>query len=88
MPSSKEYQKEIRERWKAAGLCSMCGVVKARLDMLTCSECAIRYTGYHRGLKQKVLDAYGHKCVCCGLTQYEFLSIDHKEGYDHEESVL
>ena len=34
---------------------------------------------YHQ-LVNDVIDAYGGKCVCCGETRKEFLSIDHKNG--------
>jgi hypothetical protein len=77
MPSSKAYQKELRNRWKAAGLCSMCGIGKPRKGLLTCKDCESRYREYHRSLKRKILKAYGQKCVCCGITTYEFLCLDH-----------
>lgn len=34
----------------------------------------------HRALKREVLNAYGHKCVCCGEDRFEFLTIDHING--------
>lgn len=85
MPSTKEYQREIRCRWKRAGLCSMCGVEKARLGLKTGANCAKRYREYHRSLKQQVFKAYGQKCVCCGCTMYEFLSLDHKNNDGKED---
>ena len=81
MPSTPEYQKEIRKRWKAAGLCSMCGVRPVdRKNRLTCEDCAIRYSTYLRRLKKRALDGYGHKCACCGEIRFEFLSFDHVEN--------
>ena len=81
MPSSKEYQKEIRSRWKAAGMCSMCGIQPAdRKGKLTCSDCAVRYASYQRRLKKAALDGYGHKCFCCGETRFEFLCFDHPKN--------
>src|SRR5579859_6209031 len=86
MPSTKAYQKEIRKRWKAAGMCSMCGVQPAdRENKLTCSDCAIRYAKYQRRLKKVALDGYGHKCFCCGEPRFEFLSFDHVENDGAEE---
>ena len=40
-------------------------------------------------IKKKVFDAYGNKCVCCGETTFEFLSIDHinKDGYKHRKEL-
>jgi hypothetical protein len=35
---------------------------------------------YYRQLKQRVIDAYGGKCLCCGETHFEFLTIDHING--------
>ena len=31
-------------------------------------------------LKQKVVQAYGGKCECCGIEQIEFLTVDHIKG--------
>lgn len=36
-----------------------------------------------REAKQKVVDAYGGKCVCCGESMIEFLTIDHINGDGH-----
>jgi len=33
--------------------------------------------GYDRANKVKIIEAYGSKCVCCGETLLEFLTIDH-----------
>lgn len=55
----------------------MCGIGKPRKGLLTCKDCQKRYRDYHRSLKKKILEAYGQKCVCCGITIYEFLSLDH-----------
>lgn len=77
MPSTKEYQVEIRKKWKREGKCSMCGVGKPRKGLFTCKDCEQRYKEYHRSLKRKILAAYGQKCVCCGETKYEFLCLDH-----------
>lgn len=34
-------------------------------------------------MKKLIFQHYGHKCVCCGTTEYKFLTIDHKnnDGY-------
>lgn len=39
-----------------------------------------RHKLYYRGLREKIFNAYGGKCECCGENKYEFLSIDHKHG--------
>lgn len=35
---------------------------------------------YYRELKQKILDHYGFECACCGVSEFEFLTIDHMNG--------
>lgn len=42
-----------------------------------------------RELKRKVMDAYGGKCVCCGESILEFLTIDHinGDGFLHRRKV-
>ena len=77
MPSSPEYQKKIRRKWKRLGLCSMCGVEKKRSGFLTGSACQHRYHDYHLSLKQRVIEGYGGRCACCGENRFEFLSADH-----------
>jgi hypothetical protein len=48
-----------------------------------CSDkCRFRYyqKRYKNKLKKAVIAGYGGKCVCCGETREEFLSIDHLNG--------
>lgn len=44
---------------------------------------------YRVKLKRDVLNAYGGKCECCGITEPVFLSIDHIDGggNDHRKEV-
>jgi hypothetical protein len=44
-----------------------------------------RQRSLRRGLKQRVLDLYGGKCVCCNEARFEFLTIDHKDGEGAKE---
>jgi hypothetical protein len=42
----------------------------------------------HQALRIAVFQAYGNRCVCCGESQYQFLSIDHINGngkYDRKQ---
>lgn len=42
----------------------------------------------HRAkLRQEVIEAYGGKCVCCGIDDWRFLSIDHtnNDGASHRK---
>jgi len=59
----------------AAGRCR-CG--KTRIaNKLVCKRCANHSKRILRNLKIKVLAGYGNKCACCGIIEYEFLSVDH-----------
>jgi hypothetical protein len=33
-----------------------------------------------RARRRQVLDAYGGKCACCGVSDWQFLAVDHKFG--------
>ena len=35
---------------------------------------------YNEETRQKFIEMYGGKCVCCGETIYEFLTLEHKQG--------
>lgn len=39
-----------------------------------------KFRGYRANIKERVLNAYGRACVCCGESHFEMLTIDHKEG--------
>ena len=43
-----------------------------------------RHQGYDRAytrrVREEVIRRYGGKCACCGVSNYEFLSIDHIKG--------
>jgi hypothetical protein len=45
-----------------------------------CGNCLKRYRKLHWKLRDKVVKHYGGKCVCCGINDWEFLTIDHKKG--------
>ncbi len=38
-----------------------------------------------RDIKQRVIDAYGGCCVCCGETEFAFLTVDHVFGGGNQE---
>lgn len=40
---------------------------------------------YRYRLRENVLKHYGSKCVCCGETHIEFLTIDHKNNDGNEQ---
>jgi len=39
----------------------------------------------YKARRLETLNAYGHKCVCCGETRYQFLAIDHTNGGGREQ---
>lgn len=43
------------------------------------------YSQRVRDLRTEVFNAYGHYCNCCGIDQYEFLTIDHVHNNGAEE---
>ena len=49
----------------------------------------MRLTHYYahkaKEFRMQIITAYGHKCTCCGITQYEFLTIDHVNNDGAEE---
>lgn len=39
----------------------------------------------YKALRTEALEAYGHKCACCGEVRYNFLAIDHTNGGGREQ---
>jgi hypothetical protein len=80
-------------------LCHMCRDQLTELNVdpafmaasnYTCRKCgkAKRFSKTRR-LKIKVLMHYGAKCVCCGESQIEFLTLDHinNDGAKHKRTI-
>jgi len=44
-----------------------------------------RVTEWYQKLRREVIEHYGAKCICCGESQYEFLTLDHKNNDGHIE---
>lgn len=44
---------------------------------------------HRRKMREEVTKRYGGKCVCCGETQFEFLTFDHinNDGAEHRKKV-
>lgn len=70
------------------GLCTVCGkgplVSKSR-----CSKHLKHSVEARRKLKIEVISAYGKECVCCGITEIEFLTIEHSKnnGAQHKRDL-
>jgi len=120
-----DYQRDLRNKRAAKGLCTRCGekvkgirldcerclrnanrlvqvIVKRNLKKgrcrcgrkrvslkKVCQRCRDNSRDILRQLKEQVLAGYGKRCVCCGETIYEFLSIDHKynDGADDRKRM-
>lgn len=44
------------------------------------TETDAAHRSYHERVRNACFDAYGGKCVCCGETEYEFLTFEHVNG--------
>ncbi len=94
--AAKKYNDDRYAKWSKLGLCRRCGKRKPAEDKVTCTICSKKQKAYFkkhstkRGeyqtkyiskLKAAAFLAYGgYKCVCCGTTIKEFLTIDHVNG--------
>ncbi len=77
---------------KARKPCRKCGQVKSLAKYYrskkskdgrssTCKECDLIYNkARKKRFREEAMDAYGHKCECCGEARYEFLTFDHIDG--------
>ncbi len=100
----KQYQKKRRSRLIESGLCVICGKRLSRKNRKTCMECYRKYTSIwadknrqyksrvlHQKInrKQRVIDYYGGKCLCCGELGLIFLTIDHidENGAEHRRQI-
>ena len=87
--------KQIKQR-KLAGLCKQCGIPINKQEKYTkCAQCRLQERNrkhadidkvnqaqrdYCQKIKKEVIKIYGGKCICCGETHIEFLTIDHING--------
>lgn len=102
---SPEHNLKIRESiritnlWKQ-GICRECGVHITpeqadksnlqRCNSWICKSCEReRGRAKFRRMKNKVLEAYGNICACCGETKPEFLTMHHvnKDGAEHRRTI-
>lgn len=86
--SGTETKKAKRQRFKDEGLCSRCGKEPPATGLFTCTSCLDQQRRYHHRLKDEVFEAYGgYRCVCCGESTKEFLTLDHihNDGSKHRE---
>lgn len=69
------YVQNIVQKHLADGKCRCGGsVVQSKHACVRCLDWSAKVV---RDLKMQVLAGYGNKCACCGIVQWEFLSVDH-----------
>lgn len=78
-PSQSPRAKDYR-RMKGTEKCYLCYGAKP-INAWACDKCraknnALRVKRTQR-TRQAVIEKYGGKCVCCGLSDWRFLTIDH-----------
>lgn len=74
-------KKAIYDQRSASGLCVGCGKAQPLAGIKFCENCKrLNSVASKKAIarrKQKVILAYGGKCVCCGESNPDFLTIDH-----------
>lgn len=85
----KEQKKRRELQLKSDGICPRCGKCPAVPGMVQCQGCLEIRNSRNLKLKQRVLDAYGGVCACCGDDFIGRLTIDHKDdnGASHRRSL-
>lgn len=91
----RNWSKQKRTERFDNGLCTYCGKKPLRPNGRTCQDCynklapksKIKNKEYDLRLlllkkhrKQRTMDYYGGKCVCCGEAGLVFLTVDHIDG--------
>lgn len=88
---AQQRKKNRRHNFKLRGMCSYCGTRRPVIGLLSCSVCLSKRNRYVRDKKDKVFRAYGgYKCVCCGETIPQFLTLDHinNDGAAHRKNIF
>lgn len=69
------------------GMC-LCGNKRA-IGKRCCQKCLNRAKSNGNKRKRIVVNNYGGKCACCGITELSFLCIDHKnnDGNKHRREI-
>lgn len=92
----KEYKKYHQYYMKRQqNKCIICGDIltikiankKSGRYNLTCNKCLLKNKLYRNNYRDKVLQAYGAKCNCCGIETRLLLTVDHvnNDGAKHRQ---
>lgn len=78
----REWSRSNRKK----GLCR-CGKPGCLESPARCIECRERDRTTYRDIRKKVIDHYGGKCLCCGISELKFLALDHTEGNGNQHRL-
>lgn len=72
----KAYLAKNKDRWSE---------YHSKYQKLHPAKSTVAKISYRQRLRTLILEAYGHKCACCGETLREFLALDHinRDGKEH-----
>jgi hypothetical protein len=73
-------KRDVRERYHRLvrqGFCRRCFVRPSLQGQRQCLNCRDKHRNVYQAEKQRVFEAYGLKCECCGEANPCFLTIDH-----------
>lgn len=79
----RERNRILRESRKIIGICPACKN-KVSTNRIYCDSCSKsgseRVKEAFRKTKRALIKKLGGKCVCCNISEYEFLCVDHING--------
>lgn len=69
--------------------CGKCHSKASRASARRTGSFALQWQRAAAKLRQRILDAYGNRCACCGETTPEFLTVDHfnNDGAEHRKLI-
>ena len=83
----REYAKQHNAKKRVEGKCQSCGKVKVEKGKCPhCENLRLLWQDKNRNL---VFDHYGRTCICCGESEFRFLTIDHinNDGATHRKAI-
>jgi len=86
--SSEYFSPDRRGSFGLCAYCKPCNSLRSRRYRKANPETSNKINrNYRAKLKQKMLEAYGRKCTCCGEDRVQFLTLEHinHDGQAHRE---
>lgn len=90
-PGRVAYLRAYRQKRWDDGICQSCKEPRLE-DYALCAACEDRRLARCKRLRaaeqERILDAYGHACACCGERERLFLTVDHvnNDGAEHRKT--